>query len=171
MTSSPICKAGRYLFAGAVNNLKATWRLSSTQAVTNDAVPFALSADSEAVFQREDKYGAHNYHSLPVVLNRGQGLSNILWMMTASMMWMWRRMMFDRCSSVGRGGPHLLRFPECLLGGEPGPLPPAHHPSAEPAGLDDHTHIQGLLQRRPRRVRRIHHKTLRLRQSPPHEHR
>merc|ERR1712127_473858 len=74
MTSSPICKAGRYLFAGAVNNLKATWRLSSTQAVTNDAVPFALSADSEAVFQREDKYGAHNYHSLPVVLNRGQGV-------------------------------------------------------------------------------------------------
>merc|ERR1712071_336862 len=74
MTSSPICKAGRYLFAGAVNNLKATWRLSSTQAVTNDAVPLRPDADSEAVFQREDKYGAHNYHSLPVVLNRGQGV-------------------------------------------------------------------------------------------------
>ncbi|XP_055705328.1 ornithine aminotransferase, mitochondrial [Phlebotomus papatasi] len=29
---------------------------------------------SQAVFDREDKYGAHNYHPLPVALSRGQGV-------------------------------------------------------------------------------------------------
>lgn len=28
---------------------------------------------SEQVYAREDKYGAHNYHPLPVALCRGQG--------------------------------------------------------------------------------------------------
>lgn len=29
---------------------------------------------SEAVFAREKKYGAHNYHPLPVALSRGEGV-------------------------------------------------------------------------------------------------
>lgn len=29
---------------------------------------------SQTVFDREDKYGAHNYHPLPVALNRAQGV-------------------------------------------------------------------------------------------------
>ncbi len=28
---------------------------------------------SEEIYAREDKYGAHNYHPLPVALERGQG--------------------------------------------------------------------------------------------------
>lgn len=32
------------------------------------------SRESEAVFAREDKYGAHNYHPLPVALYRAQGV-------------------------------------------------------------------------------------------------
>lgn len=28
---------------------------------------------SEQIFERESKYGAHNYHPLPVALHRGQG--------------------------------------------------------------------------------------------------
>lgn len=28
---------------------------------------------SEEIYTREDKYGAHNYHPLPVALERGQG--------------------------------------------------------------------------------------------------
>lgn len=28
---------------------------------------------SQSVFDREDKYGAHNYHPLPVALSRGEG--------------------------------------------------------------------------------------------------
>jgi len=74
MTSSTICRAGRHLFAGVRNNLKAATRLSSTHALTEDAVPYVLGAESQAVFKREDKYGAHNYHSLPVVLSRGKGV-------------------------------------------------------------------------------------------------
>lgn len=34
----------------------------------------ALKSKSEAVFEREEKYGAHNYHPLPVALTRGQGV-------------------------------------------------------------------------------------------------
>eukprot|EP00047_Mylnosiga_fluctuans_P001585 m.221005 g.221005 ORF g.221005 m.221005 type:complete len:428 (+) comp10495_c0_seq1:56-1339(+) len=33
-----------------------------------------LSATSERLMSLEDKYGAHNYHPLPVVLNRGKGV-------------------------------------------------------------------------------------------------
>lgn len=29
---------------------------------------------SESVFQRENKYGAHNYHPLPVALSKAQGV-------------------------------------------------------------------------------------------------
>ena len=28
---------------------------------------------SEAVFSREDKYGAHNYHPIPVAIERAKG--------------------------------------------------------------------------------------------------
>mgnify|MGYP001975335043 CR=1 FL=1 len=34
--------------------------------------PFALSF--ERLIQLEDKHGAHNYHPLPVVLERGKGV-------------------------------------------------------------------------------------------------
>ena len=33
----------------------------------------AHSSASDAVFAREDKYGAHNYHPLPVALQRAEG--------------------------------------------------------------------------------------------------
>lgn len=29
---------------------------------------------SESVFERENKYGAHNYHPIPVAVNRAQGV-------------------------------------------------------------------------------------------------
>lgn len=32
-----------------------------------------ITAKSQAVFDRESKYGAHNYHPLPVAINRGEG--------------------------------------------------------------------------------------------------
>jgi hypothetical protein len=37
----------------------------------------SMGAASEAIFKREDKYGAHNYHPLPVALCRGEGRLNI----------------------------------------------------------------------------------------------
>lgn len=33
-----------------------------------------LSAISEALIAKENQYGAHNYHPLPVVLERGEGV-------------------------------------------------------------------------------------------------
>nr|WP_294932493.1 ornithine--oxo-acid transaminase [uncultured Flavobacterium sp.] len=33
-----------------------------------------LSSKSEALIEKENKYGAHNYHPLPVVLDRGEGV-------------------------------------------------------------------------------------------------
>lgn len=35
--------------------------------------PVKIGRPSEEVFQREDKYGAHNYHPLPVAIQRGKG--------------------------------------------------------------------------------------------------
>ena len=34
----------------------------------------ALSSKSEILIEKENKYGAHNYHPLPVVLERGEGV-------------------------------------------------------------------------------------------------
>ena len=33
-----------------------------------------LSSKSEILIAKEDQYGAHNYHPLPVVLERGEGV-------------------------------------------------------------------------------------------------
>jgi len=33
-----------------------------------------LGAQSEAIFNRENRYGAHNYHPIPVALKKGQGI-------------------------------------------------------------------------------------------------
>lgn len=32
-----------------------------------------ITAKSQAVFDRESKYGAHNYHPLPVAICKGEG--------------------------------------------------------------------------------------------------
>ena len=34
----------------------------------------ALTANTQQYIDLEEKYGAHNYHPLPVVLNRGEGV-------------------------------------------------------------------------------------------------
>ncbi|MFM2327385.1 MAG: ornithine--oxo-acid transaminase, partial [Bacteroidota bacterium] len=34
----------------------------------------ALTATAQHYLDLEEKYGAHNYHPLPVVLNRGEGV-------------------------------------------------------------------------------------------------
>lgn len=38
----------------------------------------SMGAASETIFQRESKYGAHNYHPLPVALCRGEGRFNLI---------------------------------------------------------------------------------------------
>ena len=34
----------------------------------------AISSNVQQYLELEEKYGAHNYHPLPVVLNRGEGV-------------------------------------------------------------------------------------------------
>ena len=46
-----------------------TSRAASTQA----AAKANIGSKSQAVFDRESKYGAHNYHPLPVALNKAEG--------------------------------------------------------------------------------------------------
>lgn len=45
-------------------------RLQSTKAATAPSVKLT----SDQIYEREDKYGAHNYHPLPVALERGKGI-------------------------------------------------------------------------------------------------
>ncbi|XP_055855944.1 ornithine aminotransferase, mitochondrial [Episyrphus balteatus] len=49
-----------------------------SQALMRSVIPRAANAtrcvSSKEVFAREEKYGAHNYHPLPVALNRGEGV-------------------------------------------------------------------------------------------------
>lgn len=44
----------------------------SKAAMAKTAIPTDVLT-SQSVFDREDKYGAHNYHPLPVALSRGEG--------------------------------------------------------------------------------------------------
>lgn len=45
-------------------------RLQSTKAATAPSIKLT----SDQIYEREDKYGAHNYHPLPVALERGKGI-------------------------------------------------------------------------------------------------
>ena len=49
--------------------------LTSIRAASTKAELGRLGSPSEAVFDRENKYGAHNYHPLPVALTKGEGTS------------------------------------------------------------------------------------------------
>lgn len=44
------------------------------KAASQESAAPASGALSEAVFARENKYGAHNYHPLPVALSKGEGV-------------------------------------------------------------------------------------------------
>lgn len=46
----------------------------SDQKKTMDTNGTKKTVSSEYVFERENKYGAHNYHPLPVALTKAQGV-------------------------------------------------------------------------------------------------
>lgn len=56
--------------------------IASQTGILNESCPNTVEAKktkkttttSEAVFERENRYGAHNYHPLPVALSRAQGV-------------------------------------------------------------------------------------------------
>lgn len=49
-------------------------RYISSGAKSSQKVATAIKNKSQEVFEREDKFGAHNYHPLPVALCRGEGV-------------------------------------------------------------------------------------------------
>ena len=53
-------------------NLKSTIRQFHSTVGTCQS--HRLGEKSELIFKREDKYGAHNYHPLPVALERAKGV-------------------------------------------------------------------------------------------------
>ena len=72
---------------------------------------------------------------------------------------------------VGRGGKSLLRLPERVQRRQPGSLSPAHCQSAAGPGSRADSNLPCILQRPARTVWAVRHATLRLRQTPAHEHR
>lgn len=58
------------------SSLQLTSRSKATQvsAATAEDMELTMGAESQAVFKREEKYGAHNYHPLPVALCRAKGV-------------------------------------------------------------------------------------------------
>ena len=71
----------RSLFSRNVNN---GWRNSpvrtkKTHPVANPNTDgeLIMGPKSQAVFQLENKYGAHNYHPLPVALTRAKGICRL----------------------------------------------------------------------------------------------
>lgn len=54
--------------------LRGQYRLISNTHSNHQQTATALKSKSEAVFEREEKFGAHNYHPLPVALCKGKGV-------------------------------------------------------------------------------------------------
>lgn len=46
---------------------------ASSRLATASAAAKGQQLSSQDIFEREDKYGAHNYHPLPVALAKGKG--------------------------------------------------------------------------------------------------
>lgn len=67
MSFSPMMQSGRL-----GRSLKCFTSLVARQSTTTKLKDTELT--SEKVFERENKYGAHNYHPLPVALKKGQGV-------------------------------------------------------------------------------------------------
>lgn len=49
-------------------------RRAASLAINKKPTPNTLGVTSEQVFSREEKYGCHNYHPLPVALSEGEGV-------------------------------------------------------------------------------------------------
>ncbi|KAK4020282.1 ornithine aminotransferase, mitochondrial [Daphnia magna] len=49
-------------------------KATKVSAATAEDMSVSMGATSETIFKRESKYGAHNYHPLPVALCRGEGV-------------------------------------------------------------------------------------------------
>lgn len=67
--------AGRQIAAQKIRHLTTTIKQGQAgQQTATSASANAVKSKSQLVFEREDKFGAHNYHPLPVALSQGKGV-------------------------------------------------------------------------------------------------
>lgn len=64
--SRSLSRAGPVLTRGIQSSTSHTSTVSSK-------IKIDRPLNSDEIYAREDKYGAHNYHPLPVALERGEG--------------------------------------------------------------------------------------------------
>ena len=74
---SVVSRSSRQLLSAALDGLKVSASRTKATSVAVEELPSFVGASSQSVFERESKYGAHNYHPLPVALNRGKGESSL----------------------------------------------------------------------------------------------
>ena len=70
LSSSAIRRSAQIRSASSTKLTSASAAATQTQ----DKVSSKIGAKSEAIFKREDKYGAHNYHPLPVAIAKANGI-------------------------------------------------------------------------------------------------
>ncbi|CAF0747551.1 unnamed protein product [Brachionus calyciflorus] len=56
------------------SSTKLTSAAASAKQAKDDSKSSKIGAQSQAIFDREDKYGAHNYHPLPVAIDKAKGI-------------------------------------------------------------------------------------------------
>lgn len=69
-SSSPSIQQNVHLVRSVTSSSSASSRLATASASSAKKQQHLSSQD---IFEREDKYGAHNYHPLPVALAKGKG--------------------------------------------------------------------------------------------------
>lgn len=166
---------GRWATPTLSRALHSGTRSSSTAASRIKRVECQLT--SEQIYSREEHYGAHNYHPLPVALHKGEGTSNSDWWLiysaySAMQFSHWRTLCLSfRNLRLGHRGSSVFRLPERLQRRQSGSLPPKDCRCSESSGVEIDPDLQSVLQWCAGRVWGVHHLTVWLWQSSTHEHR
>jgi hypothetical protein len=103
-------------------SLKHRIRQVEAAAFTSRRCASTIPANSKSgeFIRLEEKYGAHNYHPLPVVFSRAKGVSRRQPMSAYLCFACIFHLRTCRGVHVGPRGQPILRFLECLFSGQPG---------------------------------------------------
>ena len=98
-----------------------------------------ISAKAQSYIDQENRYGAHNYHPLPVVLSRGGGSLRL-----------------------GYGREEIFRFPFCVFRRQSGTLSSENRTGPLRSGPYPVPDLPGVLQRLSGTLRGIHFQIFRI---------
>ena len=139
-------------------------KAESFQPTGNLATDSYHSASSAHAIAAESAYAAHNYHPLPVVFSRAQGVD--VW--DPEGVFSKPRPISGQQLTVPRKA--LPRFPLGLQCRQPRSLPPKARRSSRPASIETHPQLARILQRCLPTLRREGHVDAGLRDGHAHEH-